>query len=46
MTAMRLRLVPGTAPAASAPAKVMTSSEGTGRHADSATMSTNMATYP
>src|SRR5689334_24494932 len=46
MTPMRFRLVPGTAPAASAPPKVMISSEGTGRHADSATMSTKMARYP
>lgn len=43
MTAARLRLVPGTAPAASAPPKVMISSVGTGMPADSATMSKNTA---
>ena len=44
MTATRFRPVPGMTPAEGAPPKVMISSEGTGMHADSAAMSSKMAT--
>src|ERR1039457_5300505 len=46
MTATRFRPVPGMTPAEGAPPKVMISSEGTGMHADSATMSRNATAYP
>ena len=46
ITPARLSEVPGTAPAASAPPNVMISSEGTGMHADSNSMSRKMARYP